>query len=271
MAAAAAARGGPPLIAELRGAVLTLTLGRGPVNALDDALVGAIEAALDHALGDPAVAVLHLRSDARAFCAGADLELVRSGIGGGATELDRLLAWVQRLQRLFDRVEAAPLVSLAEIGGAALGGGLELALACDLRIAAGTARLGFPEAGLGLLAAGGGTQRAAQVAGRAVASRLLLGAEVVDGWQAERLGLVQWAVPAEELAPRALALVERLAALPAPALRAAKDCIAAAFDPVRDGFAAEIEHTRALYREPASRARVGEFLARRRAVPKESA
>jgi len=244
---------------ERRGAVLRLTLVRPPVNALDDALVDALGAALDIAVATPGVALVHLRSEARAFCAGADLALMRDSIAS-PEGLERMLALVRRMQAVAARLEAAPVVTLAEIGGAALGGGFELALACDLRIAADEARVGLPEAGLGLLAAAGGTQRLTRLAGPALARRLLLGAEVLDGRSACALGLVHWAVPRAELPAAAEALAGRIAALPPAALAAAKDCIAAALDPTRDGYAAEIDHTRRLYREPATRVRVDAFL-----------
>lgn len=252
---------GAPLRSERRGAMLRLTLARAPVNALDDALVDALCAALDDAVATPGVALVHLRSDERAFCAGADLALMRDSIAC-AEGLERMLALVRRMQGLAAKLEAAPVVTLAEIGGAALGGGFELALACDLRIAADEARVGLPEAGLGLLAAAGGTQRLTRLVGPALARRLLLGAEVLDGRSACALGLVHWAVPRAELPAAADALAGRIAAMPPAALAAAKDCIAAALDPSRDGFAAEIDHTRRLYREGATRALVGAFLAR---------
>jgi enoyl-CoA hydratase/carnithine racemase len=251
-----------PLVQQARGAgVLTLTMARAPVNALDDALVDALEAALDAACSDSSIAVVHLRSACRVFCAGADLALMAQSIATPAG-LERMLALVARLQHLNARLEAAPVVTLAEIGGAALGGGFEMALACDLRIAAQEAKVGLPEAGLGLLAAAGGTQRLTRLAGPGVAKRLILGAETLDGMAAERLGLVQWAVPRAELADTARALAQRVAALPRAALAAGKDCIAAALDDSRDGFAEEIAHTRHLYQQQATRDLVAAFLAR---------
>jgi enoyl-CoA hydratase len=249
-----------PLVHQARSAgVLTLTMMRGPVNALDDALVDALEGPLEAACADGDVTVVHLRSACRVFCAGADLALMAQSIAT-PQGLERMLALVARLQRLAARLEAAPLVTLAEIGGAALGGGFELALACDLRIAAHEAKLGLPEAGLGLLAAAGGTQRLTRLVGPGLAKRLILGAETVDGATAERLGLVQWSVPRAGLAEAARALAERIAALPREALGAAKQCIAAALDDARDGFAEEIAHTRHLYQQPATRDRVAAFL-----------
>lgn len=255
-----------PLVQRERiGAVAVVTLARPPVNALDDGLVDALHEALDAACADERVAVLHLRSAAKAFCAGADLALMQDSI---RTEegLDAMIALVRRLQQLADRLERAPVVTIAEIGGAALGGGFELALACDLRIAACEAQLGLPEAGLGLLPAAGGTQRLTRLVGRGLASRLILGAETVDGATAQQLGLVQWAVPRAALEAAARALAERVAALPRAATGAARQCIAAALDPGRDGFAEEIAFTRQLYRHPATRERVAAFLARGAAV-----
>lgn len=251
----------PPVRTDCRAGVFTLTLARPPVNALDDALVDALEAAVASACADAAVAVLHLRSSGGVFCAGADLALIQQSIAT-PQGLERMLALVARLQRLAARLEAAPLVTLAEIGGAALGGGFELALACDLRIAAHEARLGLPEAGLGLLAAAGGTQRLTRLVGPGLAKRLILGAETVDGAAAERLGLVQWSLPRAGLADAARALAERLARLPRQATGAAKQCIAAAQDQHRDGFAEELSQTRLLYQQPATRERVATFLAR---------
>jgi enoyl-CoA hydratase len=250
-----------PVQTSRSGGVFTVTVGREPVNALDDMLVDALGAAIEAASGDPAVSVLHLRSSCRVFCAGADLALMQASIAT-PEGLERMLALVRRLQRLAARLESAPLVTLAEIGGAALGGGFELALACDLRIAANEARLGLPEAGLGLLAAAGGTQRLTRLVGPGLAKRLILGAETVDGATAERLGLVQWSLPRAELADGARALAERMAAQPRAATSAAKQCIAAALDGARDGFAEELAQTRRLYQHPVTRERVAAFLAR---------
>lgn len=243
------------------GRVAVVTLSRPPVNALDDALVARLDAILDRIADDDEATVLHIRSDQKAFCAGADLALMRSSFAA-ADGPEAMLKVVTRMQRLFERIEASPLVALAEIGGAALGGGLELALACDLRVAAAGAKLGLPEVGLGLLPGAGGTQRVTRLCGRGVANRLILGAEVIDGAQAERLGLVQWARPREQLADWTRDLAARLAVLPKAALAEAKRCIAAQGDPTRDGFAEELAATRRLYDHPETRRRISEFLNR---------
>jgi enoyl-CoA hydratase/carnithine racemase len=244
------------------GRVVVATLSRPPVNALDDALIARLSAIVDDAASDSAVAVLHVRSDQRAFCAGADLALMQSCFDT-PQGTEAMIALVRRMQRLFERFESADVITLAEINGAALGGGLELALACDLRVAANEAKLGLPEAGLGLLPAAGGTQRLTRLCGPGVAKRLILGAEVIDGAQATELGIVQWAYPRGELATRASELAARIAAMPKSALAAAKRCIAALGNWQRDGFAEEIEATRILYDDAETRGRVRQFLNKR--------
>src|SRR5207342_2828775 len=144
--------------------------------------------------------VLHLRSAQKVFCAGADLREVRERIDA-ADGPDRMYAYVAGIQRLYSRIERLSQVTIAEIGGAAMGGGLELALACDLRIAAAEAKLGLPEARLGLIPGAGGTQRLTRLCGPALAARLILGAEIIDGAAAERLGAVHWTAPYVVLAP----------------------------------------------------------------------
>jgi enoyl-CoA hydratase/carnithine racemase len=245
-----------------QGRVFVATLTRAPVNALNGELIDALETALDEADADSDVTLLHLRSEQRAFCAGADLALMQACFARPDGP-DAMTALVRRMQQLFQRLQDASVVTLAEIGGAALGGGLELALACDLRVAAHEARLGLPEAGLGLIPGAGGTQRLTRLCGPGVASRLILGAEVVDGAEARRLGLVQWVCPREELAAFAAKRAAACAGSPKAALAAGKRCIAAASSPLRDGFAEELRETRALYEHPETRQAVGAFLARR--------
>jgi enoyl-CoA hydratase/carnithine racemase len=154
-----------------------------------------------------------------------------------------------------------PRVTLAEINGAALGGGFELALACDLRIAALGAKMGLPELRLGLLPGAGGTQRMTWLAGRPAALRLILGAEQIDGAEALRFGLVQWGVPAADLAAAAAATARRYAALPEHAAKAAKACITAATAPGINGFDEEVQQTRGLLTSEKTRDLVGAFLA----------
>ena len=249
------------LATERIGRVMVATLSRPPVNALDGELISRLDAALDEAGADPQIAVLHIRSDQKVFCAGADLALMRSCFETPEGR-DAMLDLVLRMQRVFDRIENAAIVTLAEIGGAAMGGGLELALACDLRVAAVDARLGLPEVRLGLIPAAGGTQRLTRLCGEGVAKRLILGAEVIDGAEALQLGLVQWSRPHDELTTWTRELAAHLAEMPRAALGAGKHCVTAQRDPAGDGFAAEVSATRQLYDDPETRRRVSEFLAK---------
>lgn len=252
-----------PLISTQRsGAVLVVTLQRAPVNAINDALLAQLEAVLAEVEADETLAVLHLRSVCKVFCAGADLALIRSCVAT-AQGREAMLATVRRMQRVFARLEALDCVTLAELGGAALGGGFELALACDLRVAAAEARVGLPEVGLGLLAAGGGTQRLTRLVGHGLARRLILGAETPTGQEAQALGLVQWAVPRERLADEAAALARRYGAMPRLAFAENKRCIALAAVPGEVGYAAEIDATRRLYQHPETKRRVAAFLDKR--------
>jgi enoyl-CoA hydratase/carnithine racemase len=176
----------------------------------------------------------------------------------------RMVAFVREIQRVFARLERLPQVSIAEIGGAALGGGLELALACDLRIAAAQARLGLPEARLGLVPGAGGTQRLTRLVGEALAKRLILGAETVTGDEAAALGLVQWAVPASDLAPRARSIASAIAALPAAALARCKRCIAAAVAGEPAGYDMELAATGELLADARTQDLVRRFLEKQR-------
>ena len=240
--------------------VATVTLSRPPVNAINDEWIRSFMGKIHDLAARSDWRVLHLRSDQKVFCAGADLAEVRDHVHAPRGP-DRMYGYVAAIQRLYQRIERLPQVTIAEIGGAAMGGGLELALACDLRIAACDVKLGLPEARLGLIPGAGGTQRLTRLCGRSVAARLILGAEIIDGATASKLGVVHWAVPHADLPTRALEIVARVAALPAAALVWSKACIAAAAEPGDDGYRDELEGTRQLLANAETRQRVEAFFA----------
>lgn len=207
-----------------RNSVAVLTLARPPVNAIDEDMIQAIHGALDQLESQSDWSVLHIRSEQKVFAAGADLAQIRSwkdAPSPGAA----LSSYVIRLQGLYNRIEALHQVTLCEIGGAAMGGGYELALSCDLRMAADEARIGLPEVGLGLIPGAGGTQRLTRLCGPGIAKRIILTAEPVDGRTALSLGMVEWSVPRAALAEEAQKLCDRLASLPGHAQKVAKECI----------------------------------------------
>jgi enoyl-CoA hydratase/carnithine racemase len=240
--------------------IATLTLDHPPVNAISPEWLELFSARLDELAQRSDWHVLHIRSELNVFCAGADIGQIRECIGA-ADGPDRMLAYVAGIQRLYARIECLPQVTLAEIGGAAMGGGLELALACDLRVVATEAKVGLPEVRLGLLPGAGGTQRLSRLCGRALATRLILTAEVLDGQTAAMLGLAHWAAPRRELPARAAEIAIHVAALPFAALAAAKHCVAASAEPGRGGYFDELEYTRRLLTGPETRRRVEAFLA----------
>ncbi len=247
---------------EDQGRIVRLTMQRAPVNAINNEWVAGFNSVLDGLAGKTDLALLHIRSDQKAFCAGADLAQVqtRFDMENGA---DVMVEDIRGFHRLFDRIEALPCVTLAEIGGTALGGGFELALSCDLRMASIDAKLGLPEAQLGLIPGAGGTQRLTRLCGPGIAARIILACEVLDGASARDLGLVQWAVAPADLAREAEALAQRIASLSAPALQVAKRCIAkvAALAPI--GFETELQGTHGLMATTEARTRIQEFFAQR--------
>lgn len=245
---------------EIIGARFVLTLDRPPVNAINDAWLAQFHAILDDLQTRSEIAVVHVRSAQKVFSAGMDIAHIES-LTKRPDGAEAMVRDVGEFQRAFARLEALPQVVLAELGGAALGGGLELALACDLRIAANEAKLGLPEAKLGLIPGAGGTQRLTWLCGKGIASRLILSGEVVNGQDALKIGLVQWSVPRERIAEEAGILADRIASFSVASLHEAKQLISAALAPSRDGFAEELAADRRLFDLPDTRARIAHFLA----------
>lgn len=243
----------------IEGGIAVATLCHPPVNAINDDWVARLDAILAQLELDSRVSVLWIRSSQRVFCAGADLEFMRARF---LTEEGRVLmiAFTRRLQEVLARLEKIGMATLAEIGGAALGGGFEMALACDLRIVSDAAKIGLPEARLGLLPAGGGTQRMTRLCGEGVARRLILGAEMVTGAAAVGLGLAQWSAPAAELETMARALATRIAELPREALAECKTCIDAALQSKVDGFEVELAGSKKLLGSAQTQQLVRRFL-----------
>jgi enoyl-CoA hydratase/3-hydroxyacyl-CoA dehydrogenase len=161
-------------------AIKTVWLDNPPLNVIGSQIAETITSALDDIDDATRLVVLRGTGD-RAFSAGADISGFRDSDGGA-----------RRIQQLADRLEAAPVPVLAAIHGYCIGGGLEIALGCDLRIARRDAQLGFPEVNLGLLPGGGGTQRAPRVIGRSRATWLVMSGERIDAEVAERWGLVDF-------------------------------------------------------------------------------
>ncbi|WP_413452535.1 enoyl-CoA hydratase/isomerase family protein [Georgenia phoenicis] len=185
--------------------VAHLTLARSEKrNALDRAMLEDLRRCVASIAERDDVIALVVRGEGGVFCAGADIGDWVAPTHDAAAELSRLG------QDAFSALAALPVVSVAVIEGVAVGGGLELALACDLRIAACDARLGLPELALGNLPAWGGTARLADVAGLGVTRQLLLTGELISGERAAELHVVTSAHPSETLPEAVAACIDRL-------------------------------------------------------------
>jgi enoyl-CoA hydratase len=217
---------------EREGGVASVTLNDPErLNAMTEAMGQALAAAVEALAEDDSVRVVVLTGAGRAFSAGGDLDLLermaRDGNAspGGATR-GRHEAFMGRFYRLFLRVRALPQPTLAAINGPAIGAGCCVALGCDLRIAAREARLGLNFTRLGIHPGMAATWTLPRIVGAAHAAELLLTGRILDGAEAERIGLVNRAVPREALRDEALALARSIAENGPVAVRATKRSLA---------------------------------------------
>ena len=220
---------------ETRGAVAVVTMNRPEKrNALDGQMRCAFIGAIEGINRDPAVrAVVITGAGDKAFVAGADI-----GEFEGRSPVDQ---WrVMKAPTVFDALERSPKPVIAAVNGYCLGGGMELALACDIRIASRAARFGQPEVNLGIIPGGGGTQRLPRIIGLGAALRLILTGEMVGADEALRLGLVEEVVEPEQLLERAMTMAQTIASKSPVAVSAAKEATRAALSlPLADGLKLE--------------------------------
>jgi enoyl-CoA hydratase len=211
---------------EIKGRIATVTLDRPKVlNALNRALFNDLEAVfLELGSNTEVGAIILTGAGEKAFAAGADISELSSA---DAAEGQRIAA---RGQAVFDLIENCGKPVIAAINGFALGGGCELAMACTIRIASETARLGQPEVKLGLIPGYGGTQRLPRLVGKGAALKLLLTAEIIRAPEAWRIGLVDEVVPAADLVNRAETLATAMAANAPLALRGCLEIVNAGYD-----------------------------------------
>jgi len=224
------------LLVETADAIATITLNRPRVhNALNATMLRELDETVTALAADSAIRVILLRgAGEKAFAAGADIgELA-------AIEAANAIQFAERAQRIFRRIETLPKPVIAVINGHALGGGCELAMACTLRIAAETARIGQPEIRLGILPGYGGTQRLPRLVGRGAALKIMLTGQPIDAHEALRIGLVDEVLPAEHLELRAIELARTLAEQPPLAVAALLDAVNRGADlPLDQGVALE--------------------------------
>ena len=245
---------------EVNGQVARVTFrGDDGINLLSVPVMAAVEARLDEIAHQPDIRVLIFTGEGRTFIAGADIDELANAPGDAGKEVAR------RGQRFMNRVANFDhAVTIAAINGAALGGGCELALACDLRVMADTATIGFPEVRLGLIPGWGGTPRAFSLVGPARVRRMLLTGEPLTGEVAAAAGLVDECVPTGELAVMTDRLAKGILSNGPSAVRLAKHVLCAhEASWLEKGFAGEAECFGKAFRGEESREGLKAFLEKR--------
>jgi len=212
------------ILTEVRGRVGLITLNRPKqLNALNDALMDELSAALGAYDADDAIGAIVITGSERAFAAGADIQAMK----------DYSYMDVYRgdfITRNWERLRTVRKPVIAAVGGVALGGGCELAMMCDIVLAADSARFGQPEIKLGVIPGAGGTQRLPRAVGKSKAMDLILTGRMMDAQEAERAGLVARVVPADKLLDEALAVATVICEYSLPVVMMAKESINRAFE-----------------------------------------
>jgi len=212
------------VLVERQEAVGIIRLNRpSALNALNAQLISELGEALDDLEFDPEIGAIVLTGNERAFAAGADIKEMQAKTYIGAYTEDFIT-------KGWERVGHCRKPVIAAVGGFALGGGCELAMMCDIVIAAETAKFGQPEIQLGTMPGAGGTQRMARFIGKAKAMDLCLTGRMMDAAEAERAGLVSRIVPADKLIEEAIAVAARIAGMSKPIAMMVKESVNRAFE-----------------------------------------
>lgn len=212
------------IIVETRDRVGLITLNRPKaLNALNDALVDEVGHALDRFEADEAIGAIVITGSEKAFAAGADIGAMANFSYMDAYKSDYIT-------RNWERVKTCRKPVIAAVAGFALGGGCELAMMCDMIIAADTAKFGQPEIKLGVLPGAGGTQRLPRAIGKAKAMDMCLTARMMNADEAERAGLVARIVPADKLLDEALGVATTIASFSLPVVMMIKESVNRAFE-----------------------------------------
>jgi len=196
---------------EVEGRVALLTIDHPPVNSFNKQVIDELDAAIDSLLADDeAKAIVITGGGTNAFVAGADIPEIRQLLDSPAEGYGAAREFIERGQGLFLKIENSPKPIIAAINGFCLGGGLELAMSCHLRICSDRARMGQPEINLGIIPGWGGTQRLARLAGKGKAIELILTGDMVTAQEAYRLGLVNKVVPAGAVLKEARGMARKI-------------------------------------------------------------
>ena len=209
---------------EVKGRVALVTLNRPKqLNALNPKLMQELGAALKDFDADDEVGAILITGNEKAFAAGADIGVMK--------DFDFQHAYMSNyITRDWEHIRGVRKPVIAAVGGYALGGGCELAMMCDLVIAAGSAKFGQPEINLGILPGSGGTQRLPRAVGKAKAMDLCLTARMMDAQEAERAGLVSRVVPDGKLMEEAMAVAQKIASYSLPVVMMVKEAVNRAYE-----------------------------------------
>jgi len=226
------------ILSELKAAVLYVTINREQkLNALNRETLAELADVIAYASqSDEVKAVLLTGAGEKAFVAGADISEFANYTAENGEELAR-----NGQMTVFDAIANCPKPVIAAINGFALGGGLELAMACHIRVASEHAKLGLPEVSLGLIPGYGGTQRLTQLVGRGRAIEMIVTADLITASQAEKIGLVNYVVPQSELFSKVDELVAKIKLRAPLAIACAIDAVNASLAVDLDGFETEIK------------------------------
>lgn len=226
------------ILSELKEQILYVTINREhKLNALNKETLAELADVIAVATQQEEIrGVLLTGAGEKAFVAGADISEFSDYNGQQGEELAR-----NGQALVFDAIEKCPKPVVAAINGFALGGGLELAMACHIRVGADHAKLGLPETSLGLIPGYGGTQRLAQIVGKGKAIEMIATADMISAVDAEKIGLLNYVVPQSELIAKAESILNRVKLRAPLAIAAAIKSVNSAFDFEGDGFETEIK------------------------------
>lgn len=244
---------------DISGPFAVITLDRqAKLNALSFAVLKELDTRLDEVAGSSVRALIVTGAGNKAFCAGADIEELRH------RQLMEQKRGAEFGQAVFEKIARLPVISIAAINGYAFGGGLELALACTLRVVSADAKMGLPEIRLGLIPGYGGTQRLPRLIGEARALDIILTGRTIDAAEAERIGLANRLADTDVVAA-AMAYASEITRFSLPSVGFARDAVRRARDlPVAEGLKVEADLSTLAYRTADAEEGLAAFVGKRK-------
>ncbi|WP_338450691.1 enoyl-CoA hydratase [Niallia oryzisoli] len=221
--------------------IAKIVINNSPVNVLSADVIEQLTLLIEEIENNPEIKVVIITGDGeKAFVAGGDIKGFPEWMGKGVEEAKKKSLW---LQEPLNKLERLSLPTIAAINGVALGGGCELALSCDIRIAEEQIKIGLPEIKLGLFPGAGGTQRLSRLVGKAKAKEMIFTGEPLNAEEAKQIGLVNHVVPRGKSLEKAMEMAESITSFSLPALSFAKRSIDIGYEqPLEEGLVTEAEY-----------------------------